>query len=103
VLRFGPHVRGHALRDRRVTVERGIPSAVLISHAVARVRRNRTIVVSSTRLVRVGLRRGRDERSSSSLARPNHFATVRTLTPAAAAARRCVHPSLRTRSTSSRR
>jgi hypothetical protein len=82
----------------RVTVDRGIRSTRLICHAVARVRRTATITASVVGLVRRGWRCGRDERSARlEVARRNHLATVRTLTPAAAAAAAWVQPSRRTR------
>ena len=82
----------------RVTVERGRRNATLICHAVARVRRNATTAASVGAASRRGCRWGRDDPSLNEVrARASHFATVRTLTPAASAACRCVHPSRRTR------
>jgi hypothetical protein len=78
----------------RVTVDGGTPNAAPICHAVARVLSNATIAASVVAAMRRGCRCGRDERSASSRRlRMSHFATVRTLTPAAAVACRCVQPS----------
>jgi hypothetical protein len=86
----------------RVTVDRGILSALLICHAVARVCRKPITAAWRATDVRRGCRCGRDERSASSpRGRASHFATVRT--PAASAARRCVQPRRRTRVMSNRR
>ncbi len=73
------------------TVESAIPSISAISAAVIRRRRRCTIASTRSGGVRRRCRRGREERSTSPSApssrqRARHFAAVRTLTPAAAAA-----------------
>jgi hypothetical protein len=90
------------------TVEAGIASSSAISGPVMRRRRREAIAAIRSSGVRLATECGAEERSSrpSSPSRSkqrSHFETVRTLTPADAAASASFHPSSRTRLTMSRR
>jgi hypothetical protein len=90
------------------TVDKGIANTSAISAAVMRSRRRSSTTRTRSAGVLLGMRRGRELRSSrpvrpSERKRASHFAAVRSLMPAACAAAAIVQPSSSTRSTISRR
>jgi hypothetical protein len=94
-------------RNHKDTVESGIASTSEISAAVMRSRRSASIISTRRGDKRAGLRRGRQQRSSSSRSparyRATHFEAVPTLQPAASAAHCSVHASSSTRRHNRRR